>query len=250
MYNDFTMIVQNAWRASEGLTYPNWAYPDICINFSRLYYIVGGEGYYEENGQKVRLKPGYLYLTPVEKRHSLIENSRDKLIRTHTHIRTFPPVDRFTEIPVAEGSPLADAVALWRNHIHTEDSEVLSGMVQLILSCIGEVMRGGTSVAEQAREYLDQMDRVSLNMEEMSRFLGYSREHITRSFHAMYHVTPKQYFTARIMNVALEELKKGGRVCEVAETLEYSSAYAFSKAFKNYFGLSPEKYLRTLTAKP
>ena len=110
-------------------------------------------------------------------------------------------------------------------------------------------MRGETSVAEQVREYLDQMDRVTLNMEEMSRFLGYSREHITRSFHAMYHVTPKQYITARIMNVALEELKKGGRVCEVAETLEYSSAYAFSKAFKNYFGLSPEKYLRTLISK-
>ena len=243
------MIVQNAWQASECYTYENWAYPDICINFSRLYYIVGGEGYYEENGQRIRLKPGHLYLTPVEKRHSLLENPEDKLCRTHTHIRTFPAVDHFTEIPVTEGTPLADAVALWRKHIHTADSALLSGTVQLILSCIGESVRRRTSVAEETRNYLDRLAPGILNMRDLCQTLGYSREHVTRSFQAMYRVTPLQYFSQRVMDLALEELRKGARVCEVSERLNYSSPYAFSRAFKQRFGLSPEKYLRTLPPK-
>lgn len=251
-YNTVVMniTVQNAWCASECYTYPNWDYPNICINFSRLYYIVDGEGYYEENGQKVRLKKNCLYLTPVEKRHSLSENPQNKLYRTYTHIRTFPPVERFTEIPVEEGSPLGDAVSLWRKHIHTTDGELLAGTVQLILSCIGESVRKGTSVAEQTKDYLDRRELSFLNMKDLSNALGYSREHITRSFRAMYHVTPNQYFNLRVMNVALKELLKGARVCEVAESLNYSSAYAFSRAFKQHFGLSPEKYIRTLTPKP
>jgi AraC-like DNA-binding protein len=48
------------------------------------------------------------------------------------------------------------------------------------------------------------------------------------------------------MNRALEKLKTGARVYEVAYDLGYSSSYAFSKAFKKHFGLSPEKYLVTL----
>ncbi len=48
------------------------------------------------------------------------------------------------------------------------------------------------------------------------------------------------------MNASPEKLLSGAQVKEVAEEQHYSSAYAFSKEFKNYFGLSPEKYLYSL----
>ena len=240
------MIIQNAWNSSESYTHPNWVNKDVYVNFSRLYYIIDGEAYYEENGKKIRLKKNHLYLTPVEKCFTIYENPEDKLLHTYTHIMTFPSVNRFTEIRVTEGCPLADAIALWRKYIHTENNELLSNIVQFILSCISGSLEKETSVAEQTKEYLDQMENISLNMADLSRALGYSREHITREFHAMYHITPKQYFNLRIMNIALEELIRGARVYEVAESLNYSTAHAFSKAFKKRFGLSPEKYVRTL----
>ena len=83
-------------------------------------------------------------------------------------------------------------------------------------------------------------------MSEISRELGYSREHITRIFSADFHITPMQYFTARKMNVALSELLSGKSITDVAEMMGYSSPYAFSKAFKKHFGLSPQKNLPTL----
>ena len=59
------MIVQNLFQSNESYTHENWVYRNVSVALSRLYYIIDGEAYCEENGKKTRLKKGYLYLTPV-----------------------------------------------------------------------------------------------------------------------------------------------------------------------------------------
>lgn len=97
--------------------------------------------------------------------------------------------------------------------------------------------QNGANGASQKTDVKDRVDRPQASQIGM--------EHVTRSFQATYYMTPKQYFDRRVMNIALEELKNGARVYEVAEALNYSSAYAFSKAFKKKTGMSPEKYVKT-----
>jgi AraC-like DNA-binding protein len=243
-YNDNMITFQSLLLASESYTHDNWVYQDICVGFSRLYYILEGEAYYEENGKKVQLKKGHLYLTPVKRRYTIYENPENKLLHTYAHIITKPAVLSFTEIEVKEGTLLHDAVMLYRKYIH-EDENSLASVIQLILSCI----EGGhkeQTVAEKAKEYLDGMDDFVLDMTAFSKEVGYSREHITRSFLSAYHVTPRQYFELGRMNAALLRLMEGKRVIEVSEEMRFSSPYAFSKAFKKHFGLSPTKYLDTI----
>ena len=55
-YHKFMINIQTLIYASESYTYENWVFRDISVGFSRLYYIIDGEAYYEENGQKIRLK--------------------------------------------------------------------------------------------------------------------------------------------------------------------------------------------------
>lgn len=59
-------------------------------------------------------------------------------------------------------------------------------------------------------------------------------------------MTPKQYFNRWRMEYALDQLRGGVRISKISEALCFSTPYAFSKAFKQHFGLSPEKYLQTL----
>jgi len=244
LYNTAMLTLQNHFGASESYTHDNWVYQDVYVGFSRLYYIIDGEGYYEENGQVTRFKKGYLYLTPVKQKFTLYDNPQNKLLHTYAHITTIPAVTNFIELEVPQGSLLADAVALYRKHIHA-DPQTLSRVIQLLLSCIEQTPTAQT-VAEKTKRYLDHLTEFSLDMASLSRAVGYSREHITRSFLATYHLTPKQYLEQGRMNTALQLLIEGNKVFEVADLVHFSSPYAFSKAFKRHFGLSPEKYLAIL----
>lgn len=245
-YNRITMIVKSIFNVGESYTHEDWVYRDLNVGFSRLYYILDGEGGYEEDGRAVRLKKGCLYLTPVHRRFSLYDNENNKMLHTYTHIYTVPTVQSFLEFEVTENTPIADAVGLWRKYIDTEDVDLVANAVQFLLSCLNLNKEKRRTAAELTRQYLDGQELWNMDMEQLSREIGYSREHITRSFLNTYHTTPKQYLQTKRMNAALEYLLRGEKICDISEMIGYQSTYAFSKAFKKYFGLSPEPYIKTL----
>ena len=241
------MIVQNILLANESYTHQNWLHKDICVGFSRLYYIIDGEAYYEEEGQKIRLKKGYLYLTPVKRPFTLSENPADKLLHTYVHITTLPAVQELIEIPVREGTPLFDGVALWRKYVRSGDTELLLSVIQFILARVAHLTYNRQSSAARIKEYLDNLTDFVFDSEALCRALGYTREHITRKFSQAYHMTPKQYFNRRRMEYALAALESGTKISVLAEMLHFSTPYAFSKAFKQHFGVSPMKFRGTLS---
>ncbi|MBE6956984.1 MAG: helix-turn-helix transcriptional regulator [Ruminococcaceae bacterium] len=226
--------------SAESYTYDNWIHTD-SLGYSRLYYIIDGEGYYEEDGRVTRFKKNHLYLTPVKRMYSLYDNPQDKLLHTYSHIYTTPAVTRLTEVEVVPGTILADAVGLYRKYI-SADATTLARAIHFVLSCIDQPPTAQT-VAERARAYLDGLEDFYFDMNTLSQRLGYSREHITRSFLDAYQVTPKQYFNQLRMNAALHQLLQGKKVAEVAENLHFSSPYAFSNAYKLHFGKSPKKHI-------
>lgn len=240
------MIIQKLLLASESYTNPNWEYRNVHVEFSRLYYIIDGEAYYEEKGKRVRLKKNHLYLTPVRQSFDLYENPNDKLLHTYVHIVTLPAVTKFTEIEVVKGTPLADGVALWRKHILSGNNKLIWDTVQFVVSCIENFIDKDLSVASKTRSYIDNLTDFDFSMRKLSFELGYCREYITRQFQLEYRMTPVQYFNQRKMNIALEKMIGGASVKKIADELNYSSPFAFSKSFKKFFGLSPKKYLSTL----
>ena len=239
------MTIEQLLLASESYTHTNWKFHNVNVRFSRLYYIIDGEAYYKESGKVMRFKKGHLYLTPVNTPFDLYENPDDKLLHSYVHIITLPAVTAFTEIAVNDGTPLADAVSLWRKYARSEDYGLISNIIQLILSLISDRFSPNHTVHEQIRQYLDDLDG-ELDTETMCRALGYSREHITRVFQSAYQTTPRRYFDIRKMNLALEKLYAGESLQSVADQLSYSSPYSFSKAFKKHFGSSPVQYVNAL----
>lgn len=207
-----------------------------------MYYIIDGTAYYEEDGKKIKLKKNHLYFTPVKKVFNLFDDPSDQLLHTYSHITTYPPITELTEIEVKEGTPIYDAVALWRKYIHSDDFELLTSMINLVLSLVDLQTRFKSSTADKTKKHIDGIRDYSFDMDRLCKELGYSREHIIKSFSAAYGLSPKKYFTAIRMNAALEHLISGKSVKETSLLLNFSSPYAFSKAFKNHFGLSPKNY--------
>ena len=241
------ITLQELRLVSESYTREPWGGKALNDSFSRLYYILDGEAYYEEKGKRVRLQKRHLYLTPVKKSFGLHDNPNDQLLHTYAHVTTLPAITRFTEIPVAEGTPLFDAISLWRRHIHSKDKSALRAILQLVLSCIEPYLDTGTrSPEERIREQLH-LANGEISMQQLSRLLGYSREHLTRVFKAAYHITPHRYCDTLRMERASELLLQGIPVYRVAQELHYSSPYAFSKAFKKHFGVAPRPYVKSFS---
>ena len=242
-YNRAMITLQDLRLISESYTREPWGGKELASSFSRLYYVLDGEAYYEEGGRRVKLQKHHLYLTPVKQKFGLCDNPRDQLLHTYAHITTLPAITRFTEICVEPDTPLFDAVTLWRRHIHSKDKALQCAIVQLLLSCIEPYLESTPpKLCERIRTQLEHMQG-DLDMHTLSNTLGYTREHLTRAFQEVYHTTPHRYYNARRMERAAERLLQGAQVGLVAEELHFSSAYAFSKAFKKHFGLSPRQYV-------
>ena len=76
---------------------------------------------------------------------------------------------------------------------------------------------------------------------ELADKLNYNYSYLSDVFKKTTAKTPGEYLREKKMEAAktlvMENVKKIG---EIAEMLNYSSAFAFSKAFKNHFGVSPK----------
>lgn len=86
-----------------------------------------------------------------------------------------------------------------------------------------------------------------LNLEEIARRLELSESYFIRLFKDKMNTTPKKYYT-RLKVEAATTLLSGTElpVHRVADRLQFSSEFHFSRVFKQYTGLSPREYRKTI----
>ena len=92
------------------------------------------------------------------------------------------------------------------------------------------------------KNYMDTHFLQICSLEELSYALGYTYAHISKIFKKTYGLTPSAYLLATKNEYACALLKDGAKLDEIADILGYSTAFNFSRAFKNQLGLSPSAY--------
>ena len=81
------------------------------------------------------------------------------------------------------------------------------------------------------------------NASSLSNVFGYNYSYLSRCFKKIIGTSISTYISDKKLNLAMELLeKKETTVTEVADTLNYSSIYAFSRAFKARYNISPSEY--------
>jgi len=82
-------------------------------------------------------------------------------------------------------------------------------------------------------------------VESLAAASGMSRSAFAVRFKDLVGETPLEYLTGWRMQKATGLLRKGDKkLFEVAKSVGYDSAAAFSKAFKRLFGVAPREYRR------
>ncbi len=98
-------------------------------------------------------------------------------------------------------------------------------------------------ICGQVMSYIDSRIYSMKNLREVAAAVGYNYSYISTLFRKTVGVTLNSYFKTKRMNEARKLLQDNKTsVSEVARIMNYSSVYAFSKAFKEHFGASPGHY--------
>lgn len=93
---------------------------------------------------------------------------------------------------------------------------------------------------------LNYIDRNFLSIENtscLSNLFGYNYSYLSRCFKKVIGTSVSDYIINKKMNLAKELLEKDNiSITRIADTLNYSSIYAFSRIFKTRFNISPSEY--------
>lgn len=96
-------------------------------------------------------------------------------------------------------------------------------------------------IAQQLKAYMDAEQGLSAQLEELEKQFSYSRYYLERQFKKAYGTGLIAYRNRKRMQLAAR-LLPGKTVSYVSEKTGYSSIYAFSRAFKQHFGLCPTEF--------
>lgn len=96
----------------------------------------------------------------------------------------------------------------------------------------------------KVQDYIEDHLEQSLSIEELSNAAGFSKYHFSRIFQSMLHEPLAHYVNRIRMERALFLLahRTDKNMTDIAYALGISDSAVFSRAFKNYYGVSPREY--------
>lgn len=96
---------------------------------------------------------------------------------------------------------------------------------------------------EKSVDFMNTYFTENITVEEVASHVGLHRSYFSRMFASTIGKSPKAYLQMKRMEKSVIMLKENKySITEIALTLGYPNLYSFTRAFKNYYGVSPKNY--------
>ena len=96
------------------------------------------------------------------------------------------------------------------------------------------------TVVNQIKDYIDAGNGMGMTLDDFAKTFFYDKFYLERKFKESFGVNLIEYRNKKRMELA-NHLLKLHSVSEVSELIGYQSIYAFSRAYKSFFGYAPSK---------
>lgn len=166
---------------------------------------------------RYELFPGVDLFTSVHDRYLI----RDKKLVESLHA-VFAEQDPLRRIAMAEHVVMKVVLDFWPEHIPLDF----------------EKMQQFSELLKYVNTHLDSR----FGVPEMAAFMGWSEAYFARTFHSVFHITPKKYLIRELLSRAMGLLKNTEKsIKQIAEELNFSSEFNFSRFVRHYCGYSPSE---------
>ena len=234
------------------------AFPYLAIEF-----VAEGQGTLRLAGREYELRPGMAFAYAPGVRHAIRNNARSPMRKYYVDfvgtaaekLLQRSPLGRWEVVQVSAPGEIIDLLeSLQRNGAAPGafSGEIAAHLVALLILKISEkAIPLGSAAArafptyERARQFIEQHFLELKTVGKAATACHVNASYLCRLFQRFHHHSPYRFLMRLKMNKAAELLLDGGlRVKEVADALEFSDPYNFSRAFKNVYGLSPERFVK------
>lgn len=235
---------------------PTWTVYNLRYNYHRMYYILGGEAYYECEGTIIKLKVGNLYVFPSQSiRYQIRHDPENPLRVMWCHFEMVPDItNNLIEIDMQEDNTLQRLIDLWQEVASL--SEPGNEMYHMLMVILYAMERKGlfeylnpyfTDVQQYIMDHIAEED---LSVAILAETFGYERSYFTRKFREVFFLAPSEYIRSIRMNRATSLLDRGVKLDQVCASIGYADKKAFSRAFHSYFRMTPSQYIESHKLQP
>lgn len=249
---------------------PNYKMGPRTISFFSLHFVLDGEGTFIQNDSSIKLEKGDIFCLFPNLTHQYFTNPNNTLKMFWLAFDGKQAVTLLNRIGITNYSPyvkkcvtLELKALLDELMIHfkedAEDNEIFGiiTLYKLFDYLTAQAKKNNLAPTppinwiQKSKEYMD-MHYEDITIQDVAKYIGIHRSHFTPSFTNEVGVTPYKYLVSLKMKRAMEllESEEDHTVTEIALSLGYSDLFSFSRAFKNYYGVSPKQLLRDIGSGP
>lgn len=235
-------------------------------------YIVSGSGTFIVDGERFEVSRNQVVLNRPGQRHQIISSTADPLRYVYVGFyfsESHPDYKFYHDIRKLFDS-LLHFSTLDTNNIYRffcdSFSEIISGdtmMLEMLKTYVSQIIvnayrdfchdtRNSYRQARHTRSeeqivysILNYIESNSYNVNELSNMaaaLGYSYPYLSQLFSNKMGCSIQSYSRKKLFEQIVDMIKDNRSFSDIAATVGYSSLGSFSRAFTNYFGVSPKQY--------
>lgn len=241
-------------------------------NLFELTIVKNGSGVVYSNGIGTKVLSGDIYLSLPFDEHKIVSNNEKSLeydyiafvVKNETYSNDFGDIikkitakkrvfkDSFLELLIR-----SSLLEFGTNEIYSYEllSSIFRQMLIRIIRrflCVGNIEKNVENfnsakfLCYRMMNYIESNIYTLKNLDELSVYMGYSYNYLSKTFSKTTSTTLKDFFREKKMSLAKQLILEGEMsITEISEKLNYSSMYAFSKSFKKCYGVSPKMFQKS-----
>ena len=235
-----------------------WSQEKGCSPFSRLYYIVQGEGYLTLDNGYLPLKAGKAYLLPAGLVYSYGCQEYMEQLFFHVNYTHLNGIDLFRECKQVYSRDVSPQEMSHLKQLYLSDSLTDAFQLKAALSKeLADFMTMAQLKEAQTKTFsplVEQMFYLAQNpvnvgnrVSDLSQHLHVSPSTLTKRFHQETGMTPGEYMDQLVLSKACNLLlTEEYSIARIAEELGFSDQFYFAKYFKKQMYISPSGYRKQM----
>ncbi|MBE6911767.1 MAG: AraC family transcriptional regulator [Ruminococcaceae bacterium] len=239
-FRDFTLICFGAERCASG---------KICHcmrDYYLIHFVLSGKGIFRSHNKEMKIDAGQAFI--IRPGESFVYAADEKNPWVYTWIgfdgklsSYFDNVEDVFDIDEEITDDLYRCMSM-----KTGREEYLAGILfKLCGKLFGE--KPQRNKVKQVADFINANFMRDIKVSDIAEMLDVNRKYLVRAFKEKQGVTIREYIVEKRLSEGKKLLEKGKRVEEVGLMVGYSDGFAFSKAFKRQYGISPFEHKKFYT---